>query len=62
MLSFRAMRDSINNPTPQFGTAEYTGKPGSDRCRFCQQSIAGRYYRANDATACPGCAEQMRDG
>jgi hypothetical protein len=60
MLSFRAMRDSINNPTPQFGTAEYTGKPGSDRCRFCQQSIAGRYYRANDATACPGCAEQMR--
>jgi len=53
------MSDTFNNPTPQFGTAEYTGKPGSDRCRFCQQPIAGRYYRTNDAMACPACAEKM---
>jgi len=54
------MSDPFNNPTPQFGTAEYAGKPGSDRCRFCQQPIAGRYYRTNDAMTCPACAEKMR--
>jgi hypothetical protein len=51
---------SPNNPTPQFGTAEYVGTPGNDHCQFCHQLIAGAYYRANDAMACPGCAEKMR--
>lgn len=51
---------SFNQPTPQFGTAEYAGKPGSNRCQFCQQSMSGTYYRVNDAMACPGCAEKMR--
>jgi hypothetical protein len=54
------MSDSFNNPTPQFGTAEYVGPPEGDRCQFCQQVIAGQYYRANGAMACPGCAEKMR--
>jgi hypothetical protein len=54
------MSDRFDNPTPQFGTAEYVGSPGSDHCQFCHQPIAGRYYRVNDATACPGCAETMR--
>jgi hypothetical protein len=54
------MSDSLNNPTPQFGTAEYATKPGSSRCQFCQQPLSGPYYRVNAAVACPGCAEKMR--
>ncbi len=53
------MSDSFNL-TPQFGTAEYATKPGSDRCQFCQQPLGGTYYRVNAAMACPGCAERMR--
>ena len=53
------MTDSLNNPVPQFGTAEYSEKPGSGRCQFCQQ-MGGNYYRVNDAMACPGCVEKMR--
>jgi hypothetical protein len=54
------MSDSFSNPTPQFGTAEYATKPGSNRCEFCQQPLSGTYYRVNAAVACPGCAEKMR--
>jgi hypothetical protein len=54
------MSDSFNNPTPQFGTAEYIGTPGSDRCQFCQQPIAGSYYRLNGAMACRACAEKLQ--
>lgn len=61
MLSFRAMADStLQNPTPQFGTAEYVGSPGGDHCQFCHQPIAGNYFHANGAMTCPGCAEKMR--
>jgi len=49
---------AMDNSTPQFGTAEYLGPPGSDRCHFCQQPIAGNYYRVNGAMACRGCAEK----
>jgi hypothetical protein len=49
---------SFNNPTPQFGTAEYVGSPGSDHCHFCQQPVTGNYYRVNGAMACRGCAEK----
>jgi hypothetical protein len=48
----------FNNPTPQFGTAEYVGSPGSDHCHFCQQSVTGNYYRVNGAMACRDCAEK----
>ncbi len=54
------MSDSFSNPTPQFGTAEYAAKPGSNLCQFCQQPMGGTYYRVNEALACPGCAERMR--
>jgi len=54
------MSDIFSNPAPQFGTAEYAAKPGSKRCRVCQQSIVGTYYRAKTAIVCPGCAEKMR--
>src|ERR1035438_7335289 len=56
------MSDSISNPTPQFGTAEYATKLGGDRCQFCQQPLSGTYYRVNAAVACPGCVEKMRIG
>lgn len=59
MLLFRPMSGSFNNPTPQFGTAEYATKPGSDRCQFCQQSVGTTYYRVNEALSCASCAQQM---
>jgi ABC-type antimicrobial peptide transport system permease subunit len=54
------MNPTLNNPTPQFGTAEYLGTPGGDHCQFCHQPIGLTYYRANDAMTCPACAESMR--
>lgn len=54
------MTDSITNPTPQFGTAEYVGTPGGDHCQFCHQLIGGTYFRANGAMACSSCAEKMQ--
>jgi hypothetical protein len=51
---------TINNPSPQFGTAEYAGSPGTDHCQFCHQPITGTYYRVNEALSCPACAEKAR--
>jgi hypothetical protein len=51
---------AFTGPSPQFGTAEYVGKPGSDHCQFCHQPIGGTYFRANGAMTCPGCADKMR--
>jgi hypothetical protein len=47
-----------SNSIPQFGTAEYVGPPGNDRCQFCQRPTAQRYYRLNGAKACEACAER----
>lgn len=56
-----AMTDpAFNNPTPQFGTAEYADPAGNDHCQFCHQPIGGTYYRVNDAMACPACADKAR--
>jgi hypothetical protein len=56
------MSDSFNNPTPQFGTAEYSIKPASNVCRLCQQPMGGTYYRVNASTVCPSCVEKLRPG
>jgi hypothetical protein len=56
------MSNSINNPTPQFGTAEYGGKPASNVCRLCQQPVGRTYYRVNASTVCPSCVEKVRPG
>jgi hypothetical protein len=62
VLSFPAMSDAaLNNPIPQFATAEYSGMPGSEKCAFCNQPISQHYYRVNGAIACQGCANQSRD-
>ncbi len=64
MLMFGAMSDAgYDNSKPgsssiQFGTAEYAGAPAADRCKFCQQPIAGTYYRLQGAMACRNCVEQ----
>ena len=50
----------MSNLTPQFGTAEYVGSPGDDRCHFCQQPVAGSYFRLNGAMACRACAETVQ--
>src|SRR5271167_994399 len=54
------MNDSFNNPTPQFGTAEYASQPAGDRCRVCQQPMGGTYYRINMSRVCPSCAQNMK--
>jgi hypothetical protein len=51
---------SIPNTPPQFSTAEYPGQPGTDRCKFCNQTIMGSYFRVNSAMACSACADQVR--
>ncbi len=52
----------MDNSTPQFGIAEYRGSPGIDRCHFCQQPVAGSYYRLNGQLACAACAEKVKNG
>jgi hypothetical protein len=54
------MSDRFHPPPPQFGTVEYVGSPGSEHCQFCQQPIAGEYYRLNGAMVCRDCAEKAR--
>jgi hypothetical protein len=56
MLSFRPM-----STTPQFRTAEYAGKPEGNRCKVCQQPLAGTYYRVNASTVCPSCVGKLRN-
>lgn len=51
---------TLNNPTPQFGTAEYAGSPSTDHCQYCHQPVPGTYYRINDSMACAACAEKAR--
>jgi len=52
----------VNEPIPQFSTAEYASTPGTDRCRICSKLIAGEYYRVNSQMACEICALQAREG
>jgi len=56
------MSDSFSDPTPQFGTAEYGGKAGGNRCRVCQVPMGATYYRVNNSIVCPGCVENLRGG
>jgi hypothetical protein len=51
---------TLGDETPQFSTAEYAGTPGADRCKSCNQTIGGSYYRVNGATACPTCVERVK--
>jgi hypothetical protein len=50
----------MSTPPPQFGIAEYAGVLGTELCQFCHQQIGTRYYRINNAMACPGCAERVQ--
>jgi hypothetical protein len=53
------MSESLTNPTPQFGTAEYAPKPGADQCRTCNQPLGATYYRVNGVSACESCATRV---
>jgi hypothetical protein len=54
------MSDSLTNPTPQFGTAEYAGVSGAERCKSCSRSVTSPYYRVNGALTCAPCGEQAQ--
>jgi hypothetical protein len=47
---------------PQFATAEYAHIPGTERCRICNNLIAGEYFRVNSQMACGKCAAEARNG
>lgn len=51
---------NLTNTTPQFRKAEYAGTPGANGCKFCRQSLGGRYYRINGAMACSSCGERAK--
>lgn len=51
---------NLSKTPPQFRTAEYPGQPGSDRCKFCNQTLVGSYYRVNRSMACAACVEQVK--
>jgi hypothetical protein len=46
--------------TPQFETAEFQAKPGTDTCSVCNQKISGTYFRINDQMACSACTERLK--
>jgi hypothetical protein len=48
--------------TPQFGTAEYSNVPGTERCAVCKQLIGTSYYRINSQMACASCADRAKSG
>jgi hypothetical protein len=50
--------DKLANPSPQFKTAEYAAKSGTEVCKACNQTISGQYYRVNGVKSCGNCAEQ----
>jgi hypothetical protein len=46
--------------TPQFASAEYKSSGGPDRCKSCDTTLTGRYYRINGALACENCTERLK--
>jgi hypothetical protein len=46
---------------PQFETAEFPAKPGTDSCFACHQPISGSYFRVNAQMACGACAERLKN-
>jgi len=52
---------NFGSPTPQFGTAEYAAKSGTDVCKSCKQVVTGLYYRVNGSLACERCVNQLKD-
>ena len=48
-------------PIPQFETAEFPAKPGTDSCFVCHQPISGSYFRVNAQMACGACAERLKN-
>jgi len=45
---------------PQFETAEFQAKTGTDNCAVCNQPISGSYFRVNNQMACSACAERLK--
>ena len=50
----------LTDSGPQFGTAEYGGQPGAERCKSCSQLLGARYYRVNGVLACESCVERIK--
>ena len=46
---------------PQFETAEFQAKPGTDTCFVCHQPVSGSYFRVNSQMACAACTERLKN-
>ncbi len=55
--SLPVSENRLTNGAPQFGTAEYAG---SDRCKSCNQTVAGTYYSVNGVKVCSSCAQRLK--
>ena len=49
-----------SSTTPQFETAEFQAKPGTDTCAVCNQPISGSYFRVNNQMVCSACTERLK--
>jgi len=54
------MTDAKQPKVPQFDTAQYAPKPGTDTCSFCKQRVGATYYRVKGAMACSLCGEKAK--
>lgn len=54
------MPDNTNTGTPQFATAEYSGRTAEVTCKACGQKISGEYYRINGAATCADCTRRLQ--
>jgi hypothetical protein len=50
----------MSDTIPQFGTAEYESKPGTETCKSCKQPLGSSYYRINGMPACERCTNQLQ--
>jgi hypothetical protein len=45
---------------PQFNTAEFPGKAGSEKCQICGLPVGATYYRVQGKLACASCGEKAK--
>ena len=54
------MTTNTDSGTPQFTTAEYSGKSAELTCKSCAQKISGAFYRVNGAPVCADCTKRLQ--
>jgi hypothetical protein len=55
------MDENISKGVPQFGTAEYSRRPGEAACNSCGQAVGDTHYRVNGLVTCAKCAMRIKE-